>query len=114
MSESESKTKRRSMSPVLLHLGGGEVEVICYETDFNVQQIPDPRGSGASLPYPCQTLFGFKAASYRKLGDHSDLWEFTTLQDVALPDGSSSKVRCLVYLRGEDIFTVRVISALVG
>lgn len=110
---SESETKRRSMGHVLRQIGGGEVEIICYETDFNVQQIPDPRGGGATIPYPCQTLFGFKAASYREVG-HSDLWEFTTLQDVVLPDGSPSRVRCLVHLRGEDIFTVRVISALVG
>lgn len=109
-----SETKRRSMGPVLRHLGGGEVEIICYESDFNVQTIPDPRGTGATIPYPCQTLFGFKAASYREVGHDSDLWEFTTLQEVMLPDGQPSKVRCLVHLRGEDIFTARVMSALVG
>lgn len=109
-----SETKRRSMGPILRHLGGGEVEIICYEQDFNVQQIPDPRGSNGMIPYPCQTLFGFKAASYREIGTDSDLWEFVTVQEVGTPDGSMSRVRCLVHLRGEDIFTARVISALVG
>jgi hypothetical protein len=105
-------SEKKSMGLVLRSLGSSPCEVVCYQQDFSLQQIPHPQSPGEMMPYPCQSLFGFQATAFREVEKDSDLWEFTTVQEATTAEGVTQRVRMLVHLRGADIFTVRVASML--
>lgn len=94
-----SETKK-SMGPVLRELGGGEVQILTTRSDWETRRV----GEGAQSGYAFgQSLVAFSATSYREFVPNSDLWEFRV---------EEGKTNMRVFLHGEDIFLVRVESAL--
>lgn len=98
-----------SMGLVLRELNGqGPVEVLTRVKDFNIQTV---NNGDREAVVPADTLVAFRAGSFRELevdDGPSDLWEFRTSQP--LEGGAVTQHK--VYLRGEDIFMVRVPSQL--
>jgi hypothetical protein len=88
--------------------GQGPVEVMTRMTDFNVTTVNGPQGPAA---VPCNSLVAFVAETFRELpGDDpveaSGVFEFRCRE--AGPDGAA--VFKNLYLRGTDVFLLRVMS----
>jgi len=86
--------------------GKGPVEVLTRLRDFNIQTVQGPKG--APVDVPADTLIAFMATSFRELLDDdqtgSDVWAFRTTQPL---EGGAAAVHH-VYLRGDDVFMLRV------
>lgn len=103
-----------TMGIALRELGGkGPIEVLTRQRDFNLQEMQGPGGEKQVIP--CDTLVAFSATSFRELKDNSaapdrptDVWEFRMTQPTA-----GGPANALLYLRGQDVFSIRVLSQVV-
>lgn len=91
--------------------GDGPVDVTTRMRDFGVVRMLDPNGKEVAMP--ADSLVTFTAASFRELlvdGEPSGIFEFVQMQPTK-PGAPPARSR--IYLAGEDIFSVKVMSQLV-
>jgi len=102
------ETWNQGLTLALRELNGqGPVEVMTRMTDFNVTTVNGPQGPTA---VPCNSLVAFVAETFREIprGDfeESGVFEFRCREKG--PDGAA--VFKNLYLRGADVFLLRVMS----
>jgi hypothetical protein len=96
-----------SMGRALREVKGGGLEVLTRVKDFNIQSMDNGQGQQAIVP--SDTLVAFNAVSFRELppesasDERTDVWEFRVMEKVG-----NAMAPFNLYLRGEDIFLLRV------
>lgn len=86
--------------------GDGPVEISMRESDFQVIEVRGPNGP---MPAPCTAKVNFTVQSFRELvheGEPTGVWEC----GIEMPTRAGPATRANVYVDGDDIFYVKVLS----